>query len=632
MDNVQKQDVDTDEATVAWRRCAEVLHDNNKSLLQGWKDEIDTLLVFAGLFSAVLTAFNAQSYQLLQPDPADASVALLMQISMQLNSFTVNPSFINSTHPASLNPQTAFQVPSYAVRVNILWFSSLILSLSSASIGILVKQWLNQYSHGLIGTSHSRETARLHQYRYESLVKWRVLAILTLLPLLLQTALSLFLVGLVDLLWNIHHAVATAATVLVVVLLLFSTFTIILPSFSRDCFYKSPQALGFFLLLQQVLRMWRASYRIMSSVLCCVISDTLPPMGRTYYSWREQERESVRDLESVLDFHILTACDAIKMDDDFLEKTVEPCFRTVAVEVVFPCLENILRHRADDLDHMHKTWTHTRGMRSVNAALSLTLCAFEKLDTGDLRYIEDKQRVSALSMKLWDEIGNVSLQYPVMGRLWITLADMSADEGSFEVMFLFWHRFTHNQDLGPAANDVLPPLNSFIRAALKHRAYAPAVLNLCLAGLEVVTSENLLSRDDEEIYNQAQQILSSLQECLRATQSSRFISMLLISHITRVPSAVLRVVQTIPALTAALVDLNAVLREKVHALVRELSDGSLSNLAVHREDVFHELSVLEAALNLNAPPQRPGSEREGEQLDSASPRPDQGMKMTSSCR
>ncbi|OBZ67069.1 hypothetical protein A0H81_13051 [Grifola frondosa] len=216
MTNVPKQhanSADSDEAAAAWGRCAKVLHDNDKSLLRGWKDEIDTLLVFAGLFSAVLTTFNAQSYQLLQPDPADASVALLMQISTQLNSFTVNRSFINSTHPASLNPQTTFQVPSYAVRVNVLWFSSLIFSLASASIGILVKQWLNQYSHGLIGTSHSRETARLRQYRYESLVKWRILAILTLLPLLLQIALALLLVGLVDLLWNIHHAVATAATV-----------------------------------------------------------------------------------------------------------------------------------------------------------------------------------------------------------------------------------------------------------------------------------------------------------------------------------------------------------------------------------------------------------------------------------
>ncbi|OBZ67157.1 hypothetical protein A0H81_13055 [Grifola frondosa] len=130
----------------------------------------------------------------------------------------------------------------------------------------------------------------------------------------------------------------------VAVLLLFSTFTIILPSCSRDWFHKSLQALGFFLLMQQVLRVWRASYRVMSSVLKSswialplayhvrlyfyqvAISRWLyeASIRPTYYSWREQERESVRNEPSVLDWHILFA------DDDFLENMIEPCFCTIA--------------------------------------------------------------------------------------------------------------------------------------------------------------------------------------------------------------------------------------------------------------------------------------------------------------
>ncbi|KAF9257480.1 hypothetical protein L218DRAFT_879369, partial [Marasmius fiardii PR-910] len=44
---------------------------------QGYKEDIVTLLVFGGLFSAVVTPFTIESYQWLQEDPADTSAALL---------------------------------------------------------------------------------------------------------------------------------------------------------------------------------------------------------------------------------------------------------------------------------------------------------------------------------------------------------------------------------------------------------------------------------------------------------------------------------------------------------------------------------------------------------------------------
>ncbi|EKM61825.1 uncharacterized protein PHACADRAFT_58233, partial [Phanerochaete carnosa HHB-10118-sp] len=43
----------------------------------GYSEDIDTLLVFAGLFSAILSAFVVQTYQLLQPDNLDATNRLL---------------------------------------------------------------------------------------------------------------------------------------------------------------------------------------------------------------------------------------------------------------------------------------------------------------------------------------------------------------------------------------------------------------------------------------------------------------------------------------------------------------------------------------------------------------------------
>ena len=69
--------------------------------------------VQGGLFSAVLTAFNVQSYQLLTPPPAtDPVIVALEKISAQLSSFSVNPPSVNSTHPAFVyNDPTPLPAP-----------------------------------------------------------------------------------------------------------------------------------------------------------------------------------------------------------------------------------------------------------------------------------------------------------------------------------------------------------------------------------------------------------------------------------------------------------------------------------------------------------------------------------------
>ena len=90
--------------------------------------------VQGGLFSAVLTAFNVQSYQLLTPPPAtDPVIVALERVSAQLSSFSLNPPSVNATHPAFVyHDPTPLPAPRYAVWLNTLWFASLIFSLSAA--------------------------------------------------------------------------------------------------------------------------------------------------------------------------------------------------------------------------------------------------------------------------------------------------------------------------------------------------------------------------------------------------------------------------------------------------------------------------------------------------------------------
>ncbi|KAI0778951.1 hypothetical protein BD413DRAFT_122445 [Trametes elegans] len=236
----------------AWARSAELVKTYNDEIVERWQEEMDTLLVYAGLFSAVLTAFNVQSYQLLQPAPTDSSLAVLQQISEQLTSFSVNPTFINSTRsalsPDEVNPP--FRPPDSAVWINALWFSSLVCSLASASVALMVKQWLHELSVGVSGTS--RESARIRQYRVNSLRRWHVGGIVIVIPILLQIALVLFLAGLVVLLWTLHGTVAAIVSGLVGMLFVFLVVTTLLPAIKVNCCYRSPQAVGIFMAMQGI--------------------------------------------------------------------------------------------------------------------------------------------------------------------------------------------------------------------------------------------------------------------------------------------------------------------------------------------------------------------------------------------
>ena len=228
----------------------------------------------------MLTAFNVQSYPLLQPTPTDPMLATLQHISTQLHSFSINPSFVNSTQPALSTDQLLlpFHASVSAIWINTLWFSSLVCSLASASMALMVKQWLYEASQGLSGTS--REASRRRQYRLNNLIKWRVGTIILIPSVLLQIALFLFLAGLLILLWVIHETVAAVITVQVGALFVFVVVVTVLPIFRSDCCYRSPQALGLFTLARPL---WNSVGRgvVISLSVIPPLLVTLGPMVTT---------------------------------------------------------------------------------------------------------------------------------------------------------------------------------------------------------------------------------------------------------------------------------------------------------------------------------------------------------------
>ncbi|KAJ3490989.1 hypothetical protein NLI96_g1043 [Meripilus lineatus] len=156
----------------AWLKLFKALQGYDVTKIGHYKEDVDTLLVFAGLFSAVLAAFSIESYKLLQPDAGQVSIQLLSQISLQLNAFSVNASSATSSYQSTIPTQLSEFKPSAAVVVlNILWFIALIFCLMTASLGMLVKQWFREY---FSNDSTPEASLRIRYNRHRSLERCRL--------------------------------------------------------------------------------------------------------------------------------------------------------------------------------------------------------------------------------------------------------------------------------------------------------------------------------------------------------------------------------------------------------------------------------------------------------------------------
>ncbi|KAL0062155.1 hypothetical protein AAF712_010997 [Marasmius tenuissimus] len=235
-----------------WEPIMKIVDKYDDEMAKGWREDIDTLLVFAGLFSAAVTAFIIESYQWLKPDlDDDAVIAALSTISRQLR---------NASDGAVSLEETPFTPSPSAIRINTVWFLSLVMSLSAVLFGILCKQWLREHRHDT-HTSTREEAMLLRQLRFDSFEKWGVPTFLAFLPILLEIALILFFAGILDLLWSLHPVPASIATVAVGISVGIYIITTILPTWramyvlSLDrvipypitiCPFKSPQSWLFY--------------------------------------------------------------------------------------------------------------------------------------------------------------------------------------------------------------------------------------------------------------------------------------------------------------------------------------------------------------------------------------------------
>ena len=183
------------------------------------------------MFSAVTSAFILDVQSQLQPDTGKEIAGLLRVLIYKID----NSTFENDPPipPQLTGPSNTI------VQVQAILFASLAVSLLSAFLAMLGKQWLNRYgSNGMRGTAIERCHDR--QRKLDGMDAWYFDRVMESLPLMLQAALMLFGCGLSRYLWEISTIVASIVIGVTSFGVLFYSTTAVAGARFASCPYQTP--------------------------------------------------------------------------------------------------------------------------------------------------------------------------------------------------------------------------------------------------------------------------------------------------------------------------------------------------------------------------------------------------------
>ncbi|KAF8915822.1 hypothetical protein CPB85DRAFT_379348 [Mucidula mucida] len=189
-----------------WRTYAKDAYHYDKIRFEFWNRRLDIQLLFAGIFSAIVIPLIAETYVFLtEPGP-----------------------------------------PGYAIRINMMFAISLVVSIATAVYCLHCKQWLDGYDLDVLRRSLTGDTrdlitaCRTRQYRYRALERYQIPRIMGLGALFLYIAIITFSIGLVDFFCHMYPPIGIIVASTAGVFVLLHIITSVQPCFSPDSPFKSP--------------------------------------------------------------------------------------------------------------------------------------------------------------------------------------------------------------------------------------------------------------------------------------------------------------------------------------------------------------------------------------------------------
>ncbi|KIO34021.1 hypothetical protein M407DRAFT_17277 [Tulasnella calospora MUT 4182] len=283
-------------------RCYDTLADEiDEDLTQGLKEQLDGMLIFAGLFAGVNSAFLALTIPLLSADPADDTNALLAQNNAILMQLLMGR---NDTVPANPALPSAEFSPSHDIfTINTLFSLSLAFAIISSFLAMLGRQWLVYYRKRGGGGPDTRRWTQLK--RYLGAERWGLEPILDdVLPSLLQIGLIIFCASLVLYLHHLNPTISLIVGIPVYLGLAFFLGSALCIIWDKFCPFHSPLSHLLLLAARSLSWMWGLIVDTSRSVIALLKRDLRWKLNIDYRNRAQNFKQQVRRLSSAWS-HIL---------------------------------------------------------------------------------------------------------------------------------------------------------------------------------------------------------------------------------------------------------------------------------------------------------------------------------------
>ena len=153
------------------------------------------------MYARLLFTFLLDILERLEEDPSEIIRGILIHQTRMMRNATLGP----------FEPQP-FDPPRHIRLTAALLFSSLAITLAAALISILIKGWTQESRSSFKSIPDTMHRIVAREYRIQGIIRYNLLEIFMLLPLLIYASLFLFSCGLTVLLFTIHgpSAITTA--------------------------------------------------------------------------------------------------------------------------------------------------------------------------------------------------------------------------------------------------------------------------------------------------------------------------------------------------------------------------------------------------------------------------------------
>ncbi|KAG1894746.1 uncharacterized protein F5891DRAFT_1175915 [Suillus fuscotomentosus] len=217
-----------------WGVYKRVAEEHDGESLERYTTDMDIVLIFSGLLSAVSTGFIVAMESNLNSDPSDTTNVLLKQLVQ------IGLGNLAKVGTAPADPASTWSPSASAVRIQLVAYASLLMSLLAAFGAVLGKQWLGYYKSNRYGRGSEEERGKRRQEKFDGIVTWYFDAVVQSFPVILQISLLLFGIALGADMWYDQLSIAWVIIATTVFGFLFDSLTVMPCLISPACPFQTP--------------------------------------------------------------------------------------------------------------------------------------------------------------------------------------------------------------------------------------------------------------------------------------------------------------------------------------------------------------------------------------------------------